>query len=215
MPRKQTTSFLLSFALLCATAPIGAKDAPITKEPILQKQSAARGGQVEKELSDKRSIKTAPKKLPVNAEIRKTLIKGDRPAVRFLLKKQAEEAQPKGGYGLLGAGAAPKHPAPNYPQHQNTLKNDKIRPPKQFEIEYTLDADADIRFTLLSVEGVPIATSGIKKGEIGARKGKNKRIIWDGRNTAGKEAPLGEYLVHQEIEYEKENIQRRVFTVVK
>ncbi len=214
MPRKPNAALLLSFALLCASVPIGAKDAPVKKEPIVQTKAPARGSQTEKELSEKRSVKTeaAAKQLPADTEVRKTLIKGERPSVRFLLKKQA--AQSQGGYGVLSAEAL-KHPAPKFPQHQNKLENDKIRRPKQFEIEYELAANADVRFTLSSLEGMPVGKLELAAGEVGAREGKNRRIIWDGRDAAGKEAPLGEYLVTQDIEYGKDDSERRVFSLVK
>jgi hypothetical protein len=218
MPRTRNFALLFSFALLAASVQAGAKDAPLKKEPVAQKQSAARGGAVEKQLNDKRGVKTqapSPKKLPPNAEIRKTLIKGDRPAVRFLLKKQAETSKSSGGYGLMSAGAASKNPAPQYPQHKNKLENDRIRPPKQFEVEYDLAADAEVRFTLSNAEGVPVATTAFEKGAVGAREGKNKRIVWDGRDESGKEAPLGDYSVLQEIDYGQDAVERRVFTLTK
>ncbi|PCI31248.1 MAG: hypothetical protein COB53_13595, partial [Elusimicrobia bacterium] len=142
-----------------------------------------------------------------------TLIKGERPSVRFLLKKQAAQSK-GGGYGVASH-TVEKHPAPVLPQHKNKLENDKIRHPRQFEVEYTLAADADVRFTFSSLEGSAVGSNAFKAGEIGARKGKNKLIIWDGRDTQGKEAPLGEYLVTQEIEYGKDDVQQRSFSLVK
>lgn len=167
-------------------------DKPIKQEdPNAGKNHAVRGSEKEKKNFKKHSLKSAKpaskskkspklKHLPKGAEVRKSLGKNERPSKRFL--KQGKAAK-------------------KFPQHQNKLENKNIRHPKDFEVTYKLDADADVTITVFTTEDMPIARTDISAGNHGAKKGSNKLSIWDGQDFEGRDLPMGDYYAMVDIDY--------------
>lgn len=192
-------------AVLSFASPLYA-DKPIKKEdPNAGKNHVTRGSAIELQTLEKNKpvapASTGKVGLPPGAEVRTKLGQGERPALRFL--KEGKAAAPVSGFGVLGVAASKAPKKPKFPQHKNRLENPNIRPPKDFEVEYTLTADAEVVVQVLSLEGLAIVSHTFPAGARGAKSGLNKLPIWDGRDMAGREMPPGMYFAQVEIRYAK------------
>lgn len=116
---------------------------------------------------------------PPGTELTQSLSPGERPALRHL-KKDREARKPK---------------------HQNKLENPRARNPRDFAVEYELDADAEVAVTIVGPQGRPVRQVTLPSGKEGGRKGKNKAVVWDGRDQNGRETRPGPYFLYQSIRY--------------
>ncbi|MEW6550455.1 MAG: hypothetical protein AB1407_13430 [Spirochaetota bacterium] len=144
----------------------------------------ARGGAEEAAAFDKHAWK-ADKPAADQAEASPEL--DDRPALKYLLK----HSQPKAGMKTAGAASEPAR----------DTKNKLVRSPNDFELQYKLDADAEVRITVKAPDGGVMKSFTLAAGEPGGKKGVNKLSVWDGQDAMGEEAPVGDYVVVLAIAY--------------
>ncbi len=109
----------------------------------------------------------------------------------------------------MAAGAAAAAPA-----KPERLENPLVRPPSDFEVEYSLEKDADVAVAVLGPDGASLRDYRIPAASPGARRGLNRRSLWDGQDSQGREAPQGLYRAIVVIK-DGERTQSRVFPLRK
>lgn len=126
-------------------------------------------------------LKAAPRKTlkaPPGGEVRDSLSKGERPALRLLGKKQASKAPPP----------------------QNLPEVPRTAGPVEYTADYELERDAEVSVSIAGADGAPVRHFVVPAGGEGGRKGRNT-LVWDGTDNAGNAAPDGEYFAYQSVRY--------------
>ncbi|HRY30686.1 MAG TPA: hypothetical protein P5079_11700 [Elusimicrobiota bacterium] len=87
--------------------------------------------------------------------------------------------------------------------------------PDAFQVKYSLAEAAPLSVTLLDLSRIPLRTFHVAAGEKGARAGENVLTVWDGRDSAGRDAPSGEYWVCLSFRHADGRVENKRFRINK